>query len=357
MLLDSIADPEYETHPAYGLAFPPPSLALRVRALGRLAPWLLFAVAKQMLLGDRLPALPRDGDGLEGGILRRLRALPRYVPLIVKILAAHCSPTRSSGRASSKTPSPLARTLKDDGIVIARMPADELAQLNRRVQEPLEEILKRRQESTSTSFKGNQKCFTWQENPAEYDSVTSILSQVGLLEAASAYLNRPVTLTRLVLQVNDARDTYLYTSFPDAGLTNSATNYMHIDRAFSCVKCVIYLNEVGAENGPFSYVLGSNRVDQGALGGVVRRAVDRAGLSECDRETRRLFMALPDALRRKSAFGADLLDGSSNSELLLESEYCFTSDAGNIAMFDNLGIHRGALVLKGQRRAIFATLA
>lgn len=356
--LDAIADPGYENHPAYGLAFPAPGLKLRLQALARLVPWLLFACAKQVFLGDRLPTLPQYPDGLEGGILGRIRALPRYLPFILQTLVAQFSPVkRKAGARTNELESPLTRTLRQDGIVVSRLPDDERTQLNRQLEQPLAEVLRRREHSATTTFKGNQKCFNPQEHGALYASLTSMLSQVGLIDTASAYLNRPVTLTRLVLQVNDARDTFMYTSFPDAGLPNSSTNYMHIDRAYSCLKCVIYLCEVGPLNGPFSYVLGSNRLDNGALGGVVRRAVDRAGLSASDRDTRQVFMALPKSFRKKGLFGADMIDHSANSNLLLRAEYCFTSDFGNVALFDNLGIHRGGLVSQGQRRALFATLA
>ncbi|MDQ6663432.1 MAG: hypothetical protein M3Z23_03460 [Acidobacteriota bacterium] len=357
--LDTVADPNYDQHPAYGLAFPPPALSLRVKALARLAPWLGFAIAKQLFLGDRLPAMPRDGDGLEGGLMRRLLALPKYVPCILRTFGRHCwgvlFPIR---RAALETASAagILGALYRDGIAVTRFPEDDRAALQRRVAAPMKELLALR-EGSSRSFKGNQTCFTRREHGDLIAFVTAMYARRGLLEAAAGYLGRPVEITRMVLQVNDPRDAYLYSSFPDVGLPNSRTNYLHIDRAYGCLKSVIYLSEVGERNGPFCFVRGSTRMSYGALGGILRRAVDRAGLAECDRETRQLFMALPGAFRKKSAFGSDLLDGSANSERLLDAEYRVTSDQGNVALFDNLGIHRGALVEEGQRRAIFVTFA
>ncbi|MDQ6708520.1 MAG: hypothetical protein M3Z85_21380, partial [Acidobacteriota bacterium] len=357
--LDAVADPNYDDHPAFGLAFPPPAFLLRGRALGRLAPWLGFAIAKQLFLGDRLPAMPRDGDGLEGGLARRLLALPKYIPCIFRTFGRHCwsvlFPIRRDALEACSAPAVLG-ILHRDGIAVTSFPEDERAALQHRVASPLKELLSRR-EGSSRSFKGNQICFTRQEHGDLIAFVTEMYARRGLLEAAASYLGRPVEITRMVLQVNDPRDAYLYSSFPDVGLPNSRTNYLHIDRAYGCLKSVIYLSEVGERNGPFCFVRGSNRMAYGALGGIVRRAVDRAGLAECDRETRQLFMALPEALRKKSAFGSDLLDGSANSERLLDAEYRVTSDKGNVALFDNLGIHRGALVEEGQRRAIFVTFA
>ncbi|MDQ2901718.1 MAG: hypothetical protein M3Y07_18255 [Acidobacteriota bacterium] len=354
--LDVVADPNYDRHPAYGGAFPLPTPRLRGKALARLAPWLCFAIMKHFLLGDRLPAMPRDGDGLEGGLARRIVALPKYVPCILRTFGSHCWRVLFPPRRSALSFSALAETLLRDGIAVTSFPEDERLALQRRVAGPLNELLARR-EVASRTFKNNQICFTRQEHGDLIGLVAEMYARLGLLDAAAQYLGRPVGITRMVLQVNDPRDAYLYSSFPDVGLPNSRTNYLHIDRAYGCLKSVIYLSEVGERNGPFCFVRGSTWMEYGALGGIVRRAVDRAGLAECDRGTRQLFMALPKAFRKKSAFGSDLLDGSENSERLLDAEYRVTSDKGNVALFDNLGIHRGALVQEGQRRAIFVTLA
>ena len=48
---------------------------------------------------------------------------------------------------------------------------------------------------------------------------------------------------------------------------------------------------------------------------------------------------------------------TSRAEELVAAEYRFTSADGNVAIFDNLGIHRGALVVEGERVALFALLA
>ena len=69
-----------------------------------------------------------------------------------------------------------------------------------------------------------------------------------------------------------------------------------------------------------------------------------------------MFMALPAALRHKSMFGSDLLDGTPESRAVVEAEYLFVSSDGNAALFDNLGVHRGGLVREGERRVLIANL-
>jgi hypothetical protein len=354
--LDLVADPDYLNHPAYGLAFPSATIWMRLKASYRLLPWLAFAMVKQVLLGDRLSAAANDGDSVEGGLLRRLLALPRYMPLWLKVVA---SALRTKLRVDSGAAgqSLLAQQMSANGIVTAQFSESEVSLLRSITSSYLSDLAAKRESMASTSFKGNQHVFTKMEHPHVYDVVSELVSQHGLVEAASAYLGREVQLKRLLLQINDPRDEYLYNCFPDVGLGNSGTNYMHIDRAYGSLKCIIYLNEVGERNGPFCYVLGSNRLKLGFSGGLIRRAVDRADLASCDREVRRTFMALPRALRKKGEFGSDILDGSENSERLLQAEFRFTSEWGNVAVFDNLGIHRGALVKEGQRIALFAVLS
>ena len=351
----SLAAPDYANHPAYGQAFPPARGWTRLKAIGRLLPWLVFAIVKQALLGDRLPAVSNHGDGLEGGLLRRLRALPKYIPLWLKEVAAGLRVSRS-GDAGAADPDLSAR-LSADGIVSARFSRSEMARLRGMTSSYLSGLLAKREFVSFTTFKGNQHVFTREEHCYVYDVVTELFAKHGLLRAAGAYLGREVELKRLLLQANDCRDQYLYNCFPDVGLGNSRTNYMHIDRGYGSLKCIVYLSEVGERNGPFCYVLGSNRLNLGFSKALIRRAVDRAGLAGCDREARQLFMALPPALRKKSEFGSDIMDGSANSESLLEAEFRFTSECGDVAVFDNLGIHRGALVEEGRRIALFAVLA
>jgi hypothetical protein len=176
------------------------------------------------------------------------------------------------------------------------------------------------------------------------------------MAAADAYLRRPVEIKGMVLQVNDSKDTYQHQKFADVGVPDPATNYMHCDTSEEIVKCMVYLTEVTKRTGPFGYMLRSNRVPVGAFEGLVRRANDRAGLSGYKPETRRLFMALPGLLRHKSMFGSDLVDGTPESRAVLDAEYQFVSADGNAAIFDNLGVHRGGLVLEGERRVLIANL-
>jgi len=358
ILLERLPQPDYRTHPAYGGAFPAPRLGLRVKALSRLVPWFCLVIAKQLLLFDRLPAPSEYTGYIGGGMLGRMMAIPRYLPLIGRGLVDQFWHTlRGRRRLLTTAMGGLGEVFRRDGIVVTRITDEEMRDIKAQIAEPLAELLARRDRTGGRSFESNQLWLNVRNASDLYATLDRVLSHHGILAGARAYLGRPVRIKHILLQVNDARDSFQYDKFSDVGLTDPATNYMHIDTSYDMVKCVIYLNEVGERNGPFCYVPGSARVRVGVFEGLVRRAVDRSGLSGYARPTRELFMALPASLRMKCTFGSDLLDGSAEAKSLLAGEYRFTSADGNLAMFDNLGIHRGALVLEGDRRVLFITLA
>lgn len=356
--LERLPEPAYETHPAYGGAFPPPTIALRCRALARLLPWLAMVTLKRLLVFDQLPPLP-DYDGpMSGGIARRLAALPRYVPYIARGVANHWSRRILGARpplqaASTAQTEAMRRT---GAISCPFAPADMDAILGA-IAGPLAALFQRRDSLPTRTFEGNQTWLNRREAAKLYAVLDQVLGRCGLLDTASAYLGRTAQITHLTLQVNDSQDGFHHNKFSDVGLPDPATNYMHVDTTDEILKCMIYLNEVGEHNGPFCYVRGSARVHVGLFEGLVRRAVDRSGLSGYSRASRELFMALPKPLRRKCTFGSDLTDGSADANAVLGAEYRFTSADGDAILFDNLGIHRGALVTKGERRILVATLA
>jgi hypothetical protein len=345
---------DYDAHPAYGGAFGRPGLGLRVKALTRLAPWMALVLAKRAFLFDRL-AVPDYEGPMSGGILRRVAAVPRYVPHIGRALLRTL---RHAGARPKPRPEAegLAERFLRDGLVVARLEGESLARIRAEVARPLDELLRKRDAGKHT-FEKNQTWLSEQQAGALYALLRDVLGRHGVLDAAAAYLGRPVRLTHLTLQVNDARDEYHHNKFADIGAPDPPSNYMHTDTSYDMVKCMIYLNEVTDRNGPFCYVPGSARLLGRGFEGLVRRAVDRAGLSGYAPETRRLFLALPAALRRKCTFGSDLPPDSPDAAALVGAEYRFVSRDGDVALFDNLGVHRGSIVHEGERRVLIANLA
>lgn len=350
--------PDYGSHPAYGGAFPNPSLPLRAKAIARFVPWFAFVTAKRVLLFDRLPTLPDYEGPMSGGIANRVAASGRYAPLILRGLAQQLSRpfTRKTAPALAPQAASLLEALERDGISPTRLPAAEIAAIRAQLETHEQRLLEKREAKAVRSFEGNQTWLNRKEAGPLYALLEDVFRRNGIMAAAEAYLKRPVVVKHMLLQINDAKDAYQRGKFADVGLPDPATNYMHLDTSEEIVKCMVYLTEVTERTGPFGYVRGSNRVAVGTFEGLFRRANDRAGLSGYAPETRRMFMALPSPLRHKSMFGSDLLDGAPETKRVVDAEYQFVSADGNAAIFDNLGIHRGGLVREGERRVLIANL-
>jgi hypothetical protein len=354
-----VPQPDYLSHPAYGGKFGHPTIGDRVRALARFTPWMGIVLAKRWLMFDRLPTLDTYNGPMSGGAAARVIAVGRYIPPIVKGLARET--VRAFSGSQLPPPAPegarVLSVLSRDGIAGVHLTADQKTKLNEQLAPYLTELRKKRAAQTKRSFEGNQRWINRHEGGALYAALDQILTQSGVMDGARGYLKRPVEIKHLTLQINDKDDSFHYNKFTDVGLKEPSTNYMHLDTSEQMLKCMIYLNEVSAQNGGFCFVPGSHRLNIGWFEGVVRRTNDRAGLSGYDPAMRRLFTALPAPLRFKCTFGADLLDSDPMTRELAQAERQFTSEDGDVFLFDNLGIHRGALISAGERLVIIANLA
>ena len=67
---------------------------------------------------------------------------------------------------------------------------------------------------------------------------------------------------------------------------------------------------------------------------------------------RRINQFLPKQLRISHNFGRVLLDDTEQQQNIIDKEKMFTSDKGNVCIFDPAGMHRGGICNKGTRIAL-----
>lgn len=333
--LARIPDPDYKKHLAYGAYFGTPSWLDRIRALVRFIPCLvaysIFSIVRRENLSNHVNiALPSDMS------------------------------------------SPLARTLKQDGVTAVRLSPQDKQIINQQLSGLIEKLRKKqnawKKEDRSLWWlllkKGFRIAYFAHENerlrkelyiaeneaPKLFNSLRQALIREGVLDGASEYLGKPLNVQFLRLTL---KDTTFDGKRPFEDLQNIAprTSSMHVDHVWT-VKCLLYLSEVKEENGPFCYCLGSHNLHIGWLESQVRRANDRASLSNNLVKWRRLFSALPTMFQKKAQFGNDLTEDSPEINELLESERIFTSREGDLIVFDDKGIHRGGLIDQGTRWAL-----
>jgi hypothetical protein len=144
---------------------------------------------------------------------------------------------------------------------------------------------------------------------------------------------------------------------PKDGESVAATEGLHIDSSGRCIlKAVLYLDDVGPDQGPFGLVPGSHQWEAGDVSRVYRRAFDRSGLVGRGGKKRRQFMSLPREMQVKAEFGGDLLPGEPQARELLARESVSVGPRGMLSLFDPEAIHRGGQAREGERHAILLTL-
>lgn len=189
-----------------------------------------------------------------------------------------------------------------------------------------------------------------------FDKIAWILKRSGVRALAEAYYpDGWLKICNVTLRRNVPNQEFYRGGWTRLGLPDCRTSGMHIDSNTNlCCNAIIYLSEVGPEQGPFRYVRGSNRWRFDEEDRAIRKAIDETPCGSVSGAGE--LMLLPEEYRRKAGFGFDLADGSPESERLLADELTFTSDAGDLLLFDSEGVHRGGDVMAGHRSAILVNL-
>lgn len=252
---------------------------------------------------------------------------------------------------STFTRLPLLKSLMDDGIVAINLTDEELAHIRAYVDPTIQSLadhkssipLKDRKFSDKVRLVSQKKFVTF------YQELTRILEHYNVISTASNYRGRPLAVTAVFVHISDPDDTDWRNRFTDIGMPDPKAVYMHFDSRIQRMKCLLYLTPVSKDNGPFCHVRGSNRLHTGFLEYVARKANDKSGLDQWDPETRKIFSALPKIFQHKSEFGNDVLDSNPDVIAMLASEREYTSDMGNLLLFDTDSLHRGGMMKSGRR--------
>ena len=255
----------------------------------------------------------------------------------------------------------LDRRFNARGVLGLTMPEGPYLRLQGLMQ-PHIEALRR----VTTNFIANNKPIKFRDSsreisPAgmaeEFAAVVACLEDAGVLQRVARYFRAPQAVVHHVALRDNLKDEAWTRVFKDLKWPAPPLTGMHIDSGTApYVKILIYLNEVGPKQGPFSYVPGSHRWRQSTFDVCVRKAIDRTKLSSRKPHYRALFSALPPVLQRKADFGADLMPDDPQVAPILAEEKTFTSDKGNAVLFDPQGMHRGGYVKRGYRSVLQITM-
>jgi FkbM family methyltransferase len=158
-----------------------------------------------------------------------------------------------------------------------------------------------------------------------------------------------------------------YRTFDDIKLEPSRTSQMHYDLEYAIPKAMLYLNDVGIEQGPFSYITSPQNWNSNGFKLCLAKEIDYAvtdflsavGKLKPNEQlyrnefSRKLLSSLPKALRLTAIPGNHVLDTDPLSVTLLNAEKNVTGPAGTFCLFTGSDVlHRGGIVQKGERIAL-----
>ena len=244
--------------------------------------------------------------------------------------------------------------LWSDGAVSFRIAPE----LKKRLVEALQPMIAATEEKlnakgVTTKMADNRTDCASKEQPEVAKVLDEILADLGIHDLARVYWGKPISVPYLSLLINQAAnmDKVFGASYVAWGIKPQKAVYYHVDSMLGCpLKMMLYISDVGMDNGPFQYVIGSARAAD-PMDLLIRKRGDKLKFSH------RQIMALPKEFRRKSHFGFDLLDDMPATEGYLQNEKSFCSSEGDLVLFDANGIHRGGIVKNERRVALSLLLA
>lgn len=332
---------DYEGHAAYGELIQRAPLKTRLEALTIFATSMAKLLLKRTIKYEFIPFHVRTDPSLAGRL--------RFVGAALGNVVSGDARARKLSAARAD-----AGRMAEHGIHVITIPGSRFAELDAAARTEFERLAERRGRSNGKrGFEESRGQASRADQRELFDAIEKTLKDAGVFQIASAYLGRTATLVDVNPQINDTSDSFWRDIFPDAGLKSlPPTAYCHRDASGGDLKAIIYMTDVDDRTGPFSYVVGSNRMRISRVDDLICEANDSNGLAGTDVRARARFAALPRKLRQKGAFGNDLTADSALGREIGAGLWAVTAGRGSIVLFDTKGIHRGGMVEDGERRVI-----
>lgn len=331
---------DYAAHPAYRDFTTDLGLLARIAALKTFSRNFVLILSKRLISYELIPAHLRKPQSLAGW-LRLLQRVGRHV--LHKVVPPKAWSSATGGTVKDR--------LQTDGICVVQIDPEQFTNLQTLARPQYDALRQRRgaQAAGRREFEESRAYATRTSAAELFKQVEAILQTSGALDGVSAYLGRRASLIDVNPQINDVSDDFWQHIFTDLPAADRPARYLHRDASGGDIKAIIYMSDVGPDNGPFSYVLGSHHTRSGTVGNWIEEANDQGPLSGTNLESRRVFAALPHALQRKCSCGNDVQPGTAIAKRLLDAEWTITAARGHIVLFDTKGFHRGGLVRRDER--------
>lgn len=185
-------------------------------------------------------------------------------------------------------------------------------------------------------------------NDSLFTALRNEIGGHGILSAASKHHNSSdLDFKHACLHVCTPNDTHFTQTLQDCQTTSKLIG-LHVDPK-PVIKIIVYLNDVTATSGPFTFIPESHRWRYDETEMICAKG-NSTGNYLHSPEHRRIAAAFPPVFRRNAIIGRFILDGTPESERLLATERSYTSDVANCITFDpGNGLHRGGICTSGNR--------
>ena len=313
-----------------------------------------------------LPKIDYAAHPAYGGMLEPLpslgqRALNVLEPLIAEAREIEQEKRERFGFRHGFAES-VGETLVRDGVATVQLTPSQLGPIEQAASAVLASVARALDEARAAGerikYKTTHQAVAADSHPEFWSAVERAMRDCGALDITAAFFGAPSAQVRSAgVLLNQPAQDWATRLYRDIEMEAPPTAGFHIDSNGKCfVKVVLYLSDVGPDQGPFGLARGSHRWAEGSEERIFRRAFDKSDLVVRSAKKRRMFLSLPPQMQVKAEFGGDMLADSPEAKALLDQEIVATGPRGQVNLFDPEGVHRGGNVRQGERRVVLITM-
>jgi len=238
-----------------------------------------------------------------------------------------------------------AQELAENGSVVYTLPDSDMLTLKSYIQNDIDKLINSESRGIYSTYDRSKG---YDKNGDYIRIVDDILRRNGILGWANDYFGyNSMHVATVTLHVAMVGDIHLRQVFSDIGYGTDLFN-LHFDPKGGTMKCILYLDDVGLDDGPFTYIPQSHRYSIPQDTRLAAKANCTGNYLDSELK-RRFFMSLPERLRKTSIYGPLCIDGSEINSKLQKKLVPFTSNLGNAILFDPAMSHVGGACKSGRR--------
>ena len=219
------------------------------------------------------------------------------------------------------------------------VPSSLVDDIRSHIESDIKDLVENKREWPGVGY-DNEFRYTRESHSHLYDALDKLFFDMEVIHAVENYMDNEMILDGVTLHVCKEDDKHWNMTMADKPPTPFEN--LHFDPKNGMMKCIFYLDDVKLDDGPFSYVLGSNSWAMEPFQNVVAKGVSVSNYME-NGWNRAVFAELPKSMQYCANIGAFM----TGDEDIYEQKYI---NGSNLMVFDPGGLHRGGIVKNGGMR-------